>query len=139
MFELALRIGFSLLIVFGLMWGLARVVRRPLGGHHRPGTLSVLNRQQLSRGSSVAVVRVADRALVLGVTDQQVSLLGETELDAFVKHDDHHHEHRDPILMAPEGLGFPPGPGRDKLAGSVLSPRTWRSTMNFLRDRTTRR
>ncbi len=137
MFELALRIGFSLLIVFGLMWGLARVVRRPLSGHHRTGTLSVLNRQQLSRGSSVAVVRVADRALVLGVTDQQVSLLGETELDAFVKHDDQH-EHRDPVLMAPEALGFATG-DTDKLEGSVLSPRTWRSTMSFLRDRTTRR
>jgi flagellar protein FliO/FliZ len=128
LFELALRIGFSLLIVFGLMWGLARVIRRPLGGHHRTGALSVLNRQQLSRGSAVAVVRVADRALVLGVTDQQVSLLGETELDAFVKHDDHH-EHRDHLE-----LSLTP----DVLEGSVLSPRTWRSTMNFLRDRTTR-
>ena len=32
MLELVLRIGFSLLIVFGLMWALARVVRRPLSG-----------------------------------------------------------------------------------------------------------
>jgi len=26
-----------------------------------------------------------------------------------------------------------------RLDGSMLSPRTWRSTMSFLRDRTTRR
>nr|BFE89372.1 hypothetical protein GCM10020093_119740 [Planobispora longispora] len=47
------------------------------GGH-----LSVIARQQLSRNSSVAIVRVVDRALVLGVTDGQVTLLTETELDA---------------------------------------------------------
>jgi flagellar protein FliO/FliZ len=127
LFELVLRIGFSLLIVFGLMWGLARVIRRPLGGNRGPGHLSVLHRTQLGRGSAVAVVQVADKALVLGVTDQQVSLLGETELAAFEKEHGHHHEHRDPIGLAP-----------DQLEGSVLSPRVWRSTMDFLRDRTTR-
>ena len=127
MIELVLRIGFSLLIVFGLMWGLAKVARRPLGGNRGAGTLSVLHRTQLGRGSAVAVVQVADRALVLGVTDQQVSLLGETELAAFEKEHGHYHEHRDPLRLAP-----------DQLEGSVLSPRTWRSTMDFLRDRTTR-
>jgi flagellar protein FliO/FliZ len=134
LFELVLRIGFSLLIVFGLMWGLAKMARRPLGGKHGTGALSVLNRQQLSRGSSVAVVRVADRALVLGVTDQQVSLLGETTLEAFEKHP-HSVERREtasPLEASP--LTGSPAP----LDGSVLSPRTWRSTMDFLRDRTTR-
>jgi flagellar protein FliO/FliZ len=63
---------------------------------------------------------------VLGVTDQQVSLLGETELDAFVRHE---HEHRDHLE-----LSLSP----DQLQGPVLSPKTWRSTMDFLRDRTTR-
>jgi flagellar protein FliO/FliZ len=132
--ELVLRIGFSLLIVFGLMWGLAKMARRPLSARHGTGSLSVLNRQQLSRGSSVAVVQVADRALVLGVTDQQVSLLGETTLAAFEKHP-HGGERRDPLalprVVSPD---VPP----DKLDGSLLSPRTWRSTMDFLRDRTTR-
>ena len=127
MIELVLRIGFSLLIVFGLMWGLAKVARRPLSGNRGAGSLSVLNRQQLSRGSSVAVVRVADRALVLGVTDQQVNLLGETTLEAFEKHP-HPYERRDTVALSP-----------GTLEGSVLSPRTWRSTLDFLRDRTTRR
>jgi flagellar protein FliO/FliZ len=132
--ELVLRIGFSLLIVFGLMWGLAKMARRPLNARHGTGVLSVLNRQQLSRGSSVAVVQVADRALVLGVTDQQVSLLGETTLEAFEKHP-HHPERRDSML--PPGVISPAVP-HDKLDGSLLSPRMWRSTMDFLRDRTTR-
>ena len=135
MFELVLRIGFSLLIVFGLMWGLAKVARRPLTGKRSTGALSVLNRQQLSRGSSVAVVQVADRALVLGVTDQQISLLGETTLEAFEKHP-HDVERRDSMTLAPGDVR--PAQPLEKLDGSVLSPRTWRSTMDFLRDRTTR-
>lgn len=142
MIELVLRIGFSLLVVFGLMWGLARVIRRPLVGHRGPGTLAVLHRTQLGRGSAVAVVQVADKALVLGVTDQQVSLLGETELAAFEKEHGHHHEHRDAVSLATQwpGISAPSGgPGiGDSTAGSVLSPKTWRSTMDFLRDRTTR-
>ncbi|AGL21224.1 flagellar biosynthetic protein FliO [Actinoplanes sp. N902-109] len=132
MFELVLRIGFSLLVIFGLMWGLARVVRR--GGVGRGhGNLVVLNRQALSRGSSIAVVQVADKALVLGVTDAQVSLLGETELGAF-EHEGLFHLHH----KAPETTEIlPHHPG--KLDGSVLSPRTWRSAVDFLRDRTARR
>ncbi|MFI7596939.1 flagellar biosynthetic protein FliO [Actinoplanes sp. NPDC049681] len=144
MFELVLRIGFSLLVVFGLMWGLARVARRGGLGRRGSGNLSVLNRQSLSRGSSVAVVQVADRALILGVTDNQVSLLGETELDAFA-----HEPHgislkRDPVAVQPDDVLPPAHPTvlphhGGRLEGSILSPRTWTSTIDFLRDRTTRR
>ena len=131
---MVLRIGFSLLVVLGLMWGLAKVARRVPGGNRGAGTLSVLNRQQLARGAAVTVVQVGDKALILGVTDQQVSLLGETELADFEKHG--HHEHRDPVPLLP-GDTVLENDGR--LAGSVLSPRTWTSTLDFLRDRTTRR
>jgi flagellar protein FliO/FliZ len=133
--ELVLRIGFSLLIVFGLMWGLAKLVKRPLGGKRGTGALAVLSRQQLARGSAVAIVQVADRALILGVTDQQVSLLGETELMAFEAHG-HHHEHRDHLPLEPDVL---PAAQPGRLGGSLLSPGTWGSTLDFLRDRTTRR
>jgi flagellar protein FliO/FliZ len=104
--ELALRIAFSLLVVFGLLWALARLARRPLAGR-RGGALRVLARQQLSRNSSVAVVRVADRALVLGVTDAGVSLLADA----------------DPALFEE------PAPVRE----SALSPATWRQALAFLR------
>ena len=139
MFELVLRIGFSLLVVFGLMWGLAKVAKRPLSGNRGAGTLSVLNRQQLSRGAAVAVVKVADKAFVLGVTDQQVTMLGETELAMFERHPQVV-ERRDTKTLVPDDVlppsGHPIAPGR--LDGSVLSPRTWRSALDFLRDRTTR-
>lgn len=140
MFELVLRIGFSLLVVFGLLWGLARVARRGGIGRRGSGSLSVLNRQSLSRGSSVAVVQVADRALILGVTDTQVSLLGETDLDAFGSEPAHR---PDPpgetagAVPAAHPTVLPHHGG--KLDGSLLSPRTWSSTLDFLRDRTTRR
>ena len=128
MLELVLRIGFSLLVVLGLLWVLAKVARRPLAGRGA-GTIAVLARQQITRGSTVAVVRVGDRALILGVTDGQVTLLGEV----------------DPaVLDAPapagrrESVAFASLPA-GRLNGSVLSPQTWSQTVQFLRDRTARR
>jgi flagellar protein FliO/FliZ len=129
--ELVLRIGFSLLVVFGLMWLLARVVRRPLGSG-RQGAVTVLNRQQLSRGAAVAVIRFADRAMIVGVTDQQVSLLGEAAIEEFEKQPvPAGRLDTDPLLPGIHPAGRP-----DR---STLSPRHWASsTMDFLRDRTTR-
>jgi flagellar protein FliO/FliZ len=121
--ELVLRIGFSLLGVMGLMWALARAVRRPLAAGRAHGPLAVLNRQQLTRGAAVTVVRVADRAIVLGVTDQQVSLLGEADVTDFERPPV---EHRDAVPLGGDDL-----PG----AHSAGSGRF----LEFLRDRTSRR
>ena len=122
MFELVLRIGFSLFVVLGLMWALARVVRRPLGAGRAHGQLAVLNRQQLTRGAAVTVVKVADRAMVLGVTEQQVSFLGDAELTDFEPQD----ERRDTVDL--------PGAHPEATVG-----RLDRSLLDFLRDRTSRR
>jgi flagellar protein FliO/FliZ len=125
MLEMVLRIGFSLLVVLGLLWLLGRVIRRPLAGR-AAGALAVLARQQVTRGASVALVRVVDRALILGVTDGHVTLLGEAELAALSVPAD---EHREPVPGQPSG----------RLDGSVLSPHTWSQTVEFLRSRTARR
>jgi flagellar protein FliO/FliZ len=115
MIELTVRIIFSLLVVFGLLWGLAKLARRPLSGRGA-GVLQVVARQQLTRGSAVAVVKVADRALVLGVTEQGVTLLADA----------------DPALFEEK----PPEPvAGDRLAGSALSPRTWGQAFAFFRSR----
>jgi flagellar biosynthetic protein FliO len=66
-------------VVLAIMWLIAKWLRKPLTGKSDQ-VLSVLARQQLSRGASVAVIKVADRALVLGVTEQGVRLLSETDL-----------------------------------------------------------
>jgi flagellar protein FliO/FliZ len=142
--ELTLRIIFSLLVVLALMWGLAKLARRPLGAR-RGGLLSVVARQQLSRGSSVAVVQVAGKALVLGVTDHQVTLLAETDPSTL-----------DVAAVAPVTAGAPLRPVADRrpaeqldvarlnaalreppgaFNGSLLSPDTWSRTWTFLRTR----
>ena len=121
MFELVLRIGFSLFVVLGLMWALARVVRRPAGAGRAHGRLAVLNRQQLTRGAAVTVVRVADRAMILGITDQHVSLLGEAELADFVPPE----ERRDNVDL----------PGGHPVA---TVRRLDRRFLDYLRDRTSR-
>ena len=149
MIEIVLRIGFSLLVVLGLMWLLARAVRRPLGAGRASGPLAVLNRQQLSRAASVTVVRVADRAMILGVTEQHVSLLGEADLEDFEPHPAQHRDHlRVPDRELPDAH---PQPVRGRLDGSLLPTpadggatkatplSTWISTLDFLRERTTRR
>jgi flagellar protein FliO/FliZ len=145
---LALRILLSLLVVLTLMWALARMARGPLLRRGALGGLAVVARQQLSRNASLVVVRLADRGLVLGVTDQQVRLLGETdpaELEVLAQ----------PVRRRPVAI---PRPGRREstvdarmrstvdesnvdispLAGSVLSRRTWSQLVEFLRERTAR-
>jgi flagellar protein FliO/FliZ len=79
--ELVGRMLLALGAVLGIMWALARFARRPLAGK-ADSVLTVLARQQLNRSSSVAVLKVMDRALVVGVSDQGVRLLAETELSA---------------------------------------------------------
>ncbi len=74
------RMLLALVLVLGVMWALARWARKPMGIGKGERVMTVLARQQLSRSSSVAVLKLMDRALVLGVTEQGVQLLTETEL-----------------------------------------------------------
>jgi flagellar protein FliO/FliZ len=61
---------------------------------------------------------VADRALVLGVSDAGVSLLASADLTQF----------EDPPRADP--------PSGGRLVGSALSPATWRQAAAFVRSRT---
>jgi flagellar protein FliO/FliZ len=76
--ELAIRVVLSLAVVLGLFWMVARTGSRKLGGRDRK-LVTVRSRQALSRGSSLAVVEVGSRVLVVGVSDGGIRLL--TELD----------------------------------------------------------
>ncbi|RJK92804.1 flagellar biosynthetic protein FliO [Vallicoccus soli] len=140
---LVLKVGLSLAAVLGVLWLCARLAAR--GGAGRAGgAVEVLARQQVGRGAAVTVVRVADRALVLGVTEQGVSLLTDTDLEAVTA----------ASPAAPSAAGGAartaldgttpagPAPGRapaGPLAGSVLSPATWRAAVDAVRERTVRR
>ena len=78
MLELTVRLIASLAVVVGLLLLIAKVGGRRMRG--RSGSLvQVVHRQPLSRSSSVSVVTVGSRVLVLGTTEQQITVL--TELD----------------------------------------------------------
>ncbi|MEU4559928.1 flagellar biosynthetic protein FliO [Actinoplanes sp. NPDC023936] len=135
MFQLLLQVGITLLVVLLMMWGLARVIRRPFGLRGNDA-LMVLGTQQVGRGAAVAVVRVADRALVIGITDTQVSLLVEHDLGAFESEPEEEHI---PVDLEGDDLpGRHPAATGGRLEGSLLSPRTWTSAVDFLRERTAR-
>jgi flagellar protein FliO/FliZ len=147
------RLLISLAVVLGLMWLVARRMKRS-GGHGKNGKLiELLSRQQLTRSSSVAVVRVLDQGLILGVTDGQVAVLGEVELDAIqeaVAANETAKASRPARPARPARVTRPaaaagadvPANGstpRSALAGSALSLGTWRQTVDSLRDLTARR
>jgi flagellar biogenesis protein FliO len=129
---LLVRVVVSLGVVLAVMAGAAAVLRRsgvvgtaPAGrrGMRRRGVpVEVITRHGLSRTSSLAVVRLGGRALVLGVTEHQVTLLTEVdpaELDAPPDPDD--------------SFGGPAGPGM----GPGALP--WKVALEQLRERTVRR
>jgi flagellar protein FliO/FliZ len=120
--------------------------------------MTVLARQQLSRTSSVTVLRVMDRALVLGVTEQGVQLITETELspieDALaIDPDTGRNWARKRVFPAgvpaevgaedsQPGLAIRPvgrRQARTALDGSVLSSKTWRQLVGAARELTVRR
>jgi flagellar protein FliO/FliZ len=78
--ELTVRLVVSLTIVVGLLLLLARVGARKFRGS-TGALVHVVHRQPLSRTSAVAVVTVGTRVLVLGTTEQQVSVLAELDPD----------------------------------------------------------
>jgi flagellar protein FliO/FliZ len=130
-------------LVLGAMWLLARWARKPLRGKG-DRVIAVLARQQLSRNSSVAVVRVMDRALVVGVSEQGVQLITETEL-ATVEEvlNDTSQPRRSRLIAAADGEQSiddqSVSPKRTRLNGSALSPQTWRQVVDVVRERTVRR
>ena len=158
---LLLRVVVALVSVLGLVWLFSRGMTRGRGRRLVPGMTEVLSRQALSRAASVVVVRVGDKALVLGVTEQQVNLIAETDLPA----EDDAAARRTETIALPDDLAAPAPPaaartpprrrcrasgpaaarprssrGKDgALAGSALSPATWTQALDVLRERTTRR
>ncbi len=147
MTELTLRLVFSLAIVVGLLLLLARFAGRRFQGK-TGAVIQVVHRQQLSRGSSVAVVTVGERVLVLGTTEQQVTLLTEMEPDELLLEDElddaleldveHGTAAEEPRARTVQKIGnrhrvegqlTKDGP----LAGSVLSAETWRNALKVAR------
>lgn len=138
MLELVIRVVFSLSVILGLLWFIARTSNRRFGGAAR-STVRVVARQPLARNASLAVVEVGERVLVLGVGENGVRLL--TEMDpcelpdaAFAAGSVPNPgssasepavgtEWRPAPVAVPGARRAAPSPS---LAGSVLSTQTWR-------------
>ena len=128
MLELTLRLVFSLAVVIGLLLLLARLGAKRFGGAGH-GLVRVVHRQPLSRTAAVAVVTVGSRVLVLGTTDQQVSLLTELDADELVTED----ELSEALGTAPGRPVDPSADGPGAMSGSVLSGDTWKQALSALR------
>lgn len=147
------RVMLSLAFVLGLMWIIGRWAKSRTGGKGKSrDTMTVLARQQLTRNSAVAVVQIADRALVLGITDGQVNLLSDTDPALFEPASNPGRRRlalpavRATIADAaepPDAGGESPAPttrrGSRSLEGSALSAATWLQAVDALRERTVRR
>ena len=81
------RLILSLAVVIGLMWVAANVLRKRgfsgvAGGRRTRGPqVDVIARRPLGRNASIAVVRVGEQSILLGVTDHQVTRIGECDID----------------------------------------------------------
>jgi flagellar protein FliO/FliZ len=151
MIELTVRLIASLAVVVGLLLLTVRLGARRF--RPRAGApLRIVHRQALSRSSSLAVVEVGSRVLVLGTTEQQINVLAELdpeELGGPVREPDPFADtYGDEIIdmeavrrsvdhvatpeVAPQAAPavapavVPASHADGPLAGSVLSAQTWR-------------
>ncbi len=81
---LLLRLGLSLGLVLALVGGITWVLRRRgllAGGlgSKASGRLQVLDRKSLSKHASLVVAKVGDTSVLLGVTDQNVTVLSDSD------------------------------------------------------------
>jgi flagellar protein FliO/FliZ len=141
-----IRLVLCLALIAAVLLFASRVAKkRGLGG--ATGVIEVVARQRMGRASSVSVLRVAGRVLVVGATEQQVTLLAEVEDDELetalaqqlrtpaVGVDGETTEL--PVTRRP--LPTRAGAGAGALGGSVLDRGTWTSLVQELRERTVRR
>lgn len=77
--ELLARMTGSLLVIGGLLWLVQRIGRRRMGnfGRSAVAAIEITSRKQLTKSSSIALVRAGERHLLIGVSDSGVSLLAE--------------------------------------------------------------
>ena len=137
-FALLARLVISLGVVLGLMWLAAKLLARQSGGRGpraiRPVPIQIVARQSLGKNSSVAVVHTAGKALIVGFTDSQVTLLGEGDMESLTEP-----ELQDPAapITAAARTRSPWATTRAPGAAAFSSP--WTAMLETLRDRTARK
>lgn len=139
---LALRVLLSLAAVLGIIWYAQRRIGK---GTRSKGNkaITVVGRQGIGAKASVAVIDMDGKRFLLGVTEHQVSILHTSDAPAapaaafsaaLEAETGERPEPAAPALAKPAALK-PAAlePAKGPLAGSILSPDTWRRAFASLR------
>jgi flagellar protein FliO/FliZ len=142
-----IRLILSLAFVGGVLLFAARLAKkRGLGQNN--GLIEVVARQRMGRTSTVNVVRVGDVVLVVGATEEHVTLLAEVDAETVEQALE---ERRPPVRRSmphPDDAAYEGAPAhagrgahasQGALAGSVFDRRGWGTFVQELRERTVRR
>ncbi len=130
-----IRLLLSLAFVAGVLYLAARLAKkRGLGSSG--GLVEVVAHQRMGRASTVNVLRIGDRVLVVGATEQQVTLLAELDGEALEATLAERADGGDRPALT---LAAAPGRSGGALAGSVLDRSAWSGLVGQLRERTVRR
>jgi flagellar protein FliO/FliZ len=136
--RLILSLGF---IAAVLLFAARLAKKRGLGQGN--GLIEVVARQRMGRSSTVNVVRIGDVVLVVGATEEQVTLLAEVDAETV---EDALRERRVPVRAvgahAESDREVPALAARSSsgaLAGSVFDRNGWGTFVHQLRERTVRR
>jgi flagellar biosynthetic protein FliO len=81
---LVVRTGLSLVAVILLIWGAVQILKKlsPGGTSSAPGShIRVLDRAHIAPKKSIFVVQVGGKAIAVGMTDQQMTLLTDLDLE----------------------------------------------------------
>jgi flagellar protein FliO/FliZ len=135
--RLILSLGF---IAFVLLFAARLAKKRGLGQGN--GLIEVVARQRMGRTSTVNVVRIADVVLVVGATEEQVTLLAEVDAEAVDAALRERQALRPGAAEAGEFGDAPALAARSSsgaLAGSVFDRNSWGTFVQELRERTVRR
>ena len=135
-----IRLVLSLAFIAVVLFYAAKLAKkRGLGQGN--GLIEVVARQRMGRTSTVNVVRIADVVLVVGATEEQVTLLAEIDAETV---DLALSERRAPVRIgAADGAADSPTlvarHTSPALAGSVFDRNGWGTFVHQLRERTVRR
>jgi flagellar protein FliO/FliZ len=148
---MVIRLLLSLAFVGGVLWFAARLAKkRGLGGSGN-GLIEVVARQRMGRASTVNVLRIGDVCLVVGATEEQVTLLAEVDVEtveaavgakraprALAPAEDGDAEY-EPVAQPRVAPRVAPRKSSGALNGTVFDKSGWGSFMTELREKTVRR
>ena len=137
-----IRLILSLAFIAVVLFYAARLAKKKGLGQGN-GLIEVMARQRMGRTSTVNIVRIGDVVLVVGATEEQVTLLAEVDADTI---EIALGEARGPVRIGASEIGpaaaQPTLAARSTsgaLAGSVFDRNGWGTLVHQMRERTVRR